>query len=188
MDRFVGWQVKLAETEKYVAHWRRDGLILIWESLKPATLALVLAVVFVLTARVGSLRPLAFALILPVGLVVVIWASVVIVQWYVRIFVLTSRRLIRREGIITRKRLEVQLPKVQNTSYAAIMVEKWLGLGRVTVETASVGLPLVIDKVRHAPDIAQRILAEAEAAKAEIAMLDERQVRQRLSERLTKKM
>jgi len=188
MDRFVTWQVKLAEKEKHVKHWRRDGLILLWESLGPAIVALVLAAAFILAARVASLRPIAFAMILPLGLVVAVWTGVVIVQWYVRIFVLTNRRLIRREGIITTKRLEVQLPKIQNTSYAAVMVEKWLGLGKVTVETASMGPPLVIDKVRHAPAIAQRILAEAETAKTEIAMLDERQVRHRLSERLTTKM
>ena len=188
MDRFVEWQVKLAEKEKFVARWRRDFLILLWESLKPVTLGLVLLVVFGLSARVDSLRPLAFALILPLGLVVIVWTGLVIVLWYVRIFVLTNRRLIRREGIITVKRLEVQLPKVQNTSYAAAMVEKGVGRGRVTVETASVGPPLVMDKVRHAPAIAQQILNQAEAARAEIAQLEEWQIRQRLSERLTTKV
>lgn len=189
MDWFVERQVKLEAEEKLVDSWRESALVLSWRLLGPVVLALFLIVLFFSSLdRATSLEGIVFAFLLPMSVVTVLWVTVVILQWYVRIFVLTNRRLIRREGILRVRRLQTQLPKVQNASYAMMGVEKWLGLGKVTVETASVGRPLVIQKVRKSPEIADLILETARTARREVAHMDEPEIRQLLSQRLTTSM
>ncbi|MGB9594472.1 MAG: PH domain-containing protein, partial [Anaerolineae bacterium] len=101
-----------------------------------------------------------------------------------RIYVLTNRRLIRREGIIWRARNEVQLPKVQNASYSSAGLQKWVGLGTVKVETASMGRAFQMDNVRDALGISQQILKAADEAKHGRALMDEEQVRRMLEAHL----
>jgi uncharacterized membrane protein YdbT with pleckstrin-like domain len=186
MDWFVQSQIKREPQEDFKEIWRKSRLVLLWRLLGPLLAAILLVAAFLLTASAdGLVERAALALLLPLSFVVIIWISVVIVQWYVNIYVLTNRRLIHRQGIIIRSREEVQLPKVQNASYAAEMVQKWVGLGTVRVETASVGLPLVITSVRDASGISQRILVAAEQAKKELALMDENQVRRLLNRRLS---
>lgn len=186
IDGFIQRQVRLEPKEEIKGSWRQSRLILIWHLLGLAALAIVMVALFFVTiSRASLIARVFFAVLIPLSFAVLIWMSLVFIDWYVRIFVLTNRRLIRREGIIRRNRLEVQLPKVQNASYSAEMVEKWLGLGRVKVETASTGPAMVINGVRGALGISQLILTTAEKAKQEIALGDEDKVRKLLSERLS---
>ncbi len=186
MDWFVEREVKLEPGEELVQPWRESKIVLFWRLLGPVALALLLIVLFFQSVdRSTTLDRSVFALLLPASLFTVAWSTIVILQWYVRIFVLTNRRLIRREGILKVSRLQTQLPKVQNASYTLAGVQKWLGLGRVTVETASMGPPLVIGLVRNVSDISRQVLQTAETARRETAHLDEPEIRQLLSQRLT---
>ena len=189
MDWFVEREVKLEEGETLVDFWRESKLVLFWRLLGPAAVALFLIVLFFSTMnRATSLESIVFAFLLPMSMLTVVWITVIILQRYMRIFVLTSLRLIHREGILRVARVKTQLPKVQNASYALIGVEKWLGLGKVTVETASMGPPLVIGLVRGVPDIAALVLKASEEAKRQTSHLDEPEIRQLLSQRLTTSM
>ncbi|GAB4400330.1 MAG: hypothetical protein Kow00123_08150 [Anaerolineales bacterium] len=185
VDWFVHWQVQLQPGEGFLGVWRDSRLILLRDMLLPLLLAIMLVALFALTYRRATLvETILFGLLLPLSFAVLIWLPVAILRWYFRIYVLTNRRLIRREGIIWRVRNEVQLPKVQNASYSAAMLQKWVGLGTVKVETASMGPALTLDNVRDALSISQQILKAADEAKRERAFLDEAQVRQRLEKDL----
>lgn len=186
MDWFVQSQIKLEPKELFKETWRQSGLVLFWRLLGPLLLAVILVALFVLAASAeGLIRQVIRIALLPLSLATLIAISVIIVLWYVHIYVLTNRRLIHRKGIILRSRVEVQLSRVQNASYVAETVQKWVGLGTVKVETASVGPALVIRDVRSALGIAQRVLAAAEQAKRELVPMDENQVRRLLSARLS---
>jgi uncharacterized membrane protein YdbT with pleckstrin-like domain len=189
MDRFVESQVKLGPNEKFIAYWRQSVLVLGYRSALPALVAIGLLIAFVFATRLPTpVRGAAFGLIVVAGIVTLASVTSVILEWYLRIFVLTNRRLIRREGFIRQSRMEAQLVKIQDTIYRFVDIEKWLGLGRVIAETASAGPDLTIDYVRGAAAIAEEILSAAEAAKQEIARLDEERARQLLSERITTRM
>jgi len=186
MDWFVRSQIRLEPKEQFKETWRQSGLVLVWRLLGPLVAAVVLATLFLLTTSAeGLVRQAARIVLLPLSLITVIAISVIIVLWYVHIYVLTNRRLIHRKGIILRSRVEIQLPKVQNASYTAEMVQKWVGLGTVKIETASIGPAFVIKNVRDALGIAQRVLVAAEQAKQELALVDESQVRRLLGARLS---
>lgn len=179
VDWFTRWQVELESGEDFIHVWRDSLLILFLNMALPLLLAVAGAVLFALTFRRATpVATILFAVLLPLSFATLIWLSLAILRWYFRIYVLTNRRLIRREGIIYRSRNEVQLPKVQNASYSAAMLQKWVGLGSVKVETASMGPAFKMDNVRDALAISQEILKAADEAKRQRALMDEDQVRQ----------
>lgn len=185
VDWFARWQVPLEPGEAFIQVWRDSRLILLLNTLLPLLLAVIGVVLFALTFRRATLvETILFAVLLPYSFVVLLWLSAEILRWYFRIYVLTNRRLIRREGIIWRVRNEVQLPKVQNASSSAAMLQKWVGLGVVKVETASMGAAFTMDNVRDAVAISQQILKAADEAKRQRALLDEDQVRRMLETHL----
>lgn len=185
VDWFTRWQVALESDEHFKHVWRDSRLILFLNMALPLLLAVVGVALFALTFRRATpVESVLFALLLPLSFAVLIWLSVVLLRWYFRIYVLTNRRLIRREGIIWRSRNEVQLPKVQNASYSAAMLQKWVGLGSVKVETASMGPAFKMDNVRNALAISQEILRAADEAKRQRALMDEDQVRRILEKDL----
>jgi hypothetical protein len=173
MDRFVESQVKLGPGERYIDYWRESILVLIWRLTAPAVAAMALVLAFAYAAGLSpSVRGFVFGIIIVVGIAITVWISDVLLEWYVRIFVLTNRRVIRREGLIRQSRMEAQL----------------VGLGRVIAETASMGPDLTIGYVKGAPAIASEILSAAEAAKLEISRVDEERARQLLSQRIVTRM
>jgi len=185
VDWFARKQVRPEPGEAFLAVWRDSRVVLFLQMLLPLLAAVGLVVAFAFTLRrATTLERIGFAALLPASLAALVGVSVILLRWYFRIYVLTNRRLIRREGIIWRARNEVQLPKVQNASYSAAMLQKWVGLGTVKVETASMGQALTLDNVRDALGISQQILKAADEAKRERALLDEAQVRQMLETHL----
>lgn len=185
VDWFARDQIQLEPGEVFIRVWRDSRLILLVRMALPFLLAVMLVALFALTFRRATLfEKVLFPPLLPLSLVVLGWLSVAILKWYFRIYVLTNWRLIRREGIIWRARNEVQLPKVQNASYSAATLQKWVGLGTVKVETASMGPAFTLDNVRGAPGISQQILKAADEAKRERELLDEEQIRRMLAQSL----
>ncbi len=185
VDWFVRHEVPLEPGEGFLGVWRDSRLILLRDMLLPLLLAIMLVALFALTYRRATLvETILFGLLLPLSFAVLIWLPVAILRWYFRIYVLTNRRLIRREGIIWRARNEVQLPKVQNASYSSVGLQKWVGLGTVKVETASMGRAFQMDNVRDALGISQQILKAADEAKHSRALMDEEQVRRMLEAHL----
>jgi len=185
VDWFARHEIKLEPGERFIRVWRDSVLVLFLQLLLPVLPAVALVVGFAFAFRRSTpLEKVLFAVLLPASFAVLVWISVILLRWYFRIYVLTNRRLIRREGIIWRARNEVQLPKVQNASYRSALLQKWVGLGTVKVETASVGQPFAMDNVRDAPGISQRILRAADEFKRERALMDEEQVRRMLAQRL----
>lgn len=185
VDWFVRRQVKLEPGEVFLGVWRDSLLILFVRMFLPLLLATIIGVLFAATLRRATLvEQILFAVLLPLSFIVLAWLSAAMLRWYFRIYVLTNRRLIRREGIIFRSRQELPLPKAQNAVYSTAMIQKWIGLGTVRVETASVGPAFRIDNVRHALEIEQQILKAADEAKYQRALMEEDQVRRMLAETL----
>lgn len=185
VDWFTRHEVPLQPQEVFIQVWRDSLLVLFNRILVSLLLAIIEVVVFFLTSRRATLiETILSAALLPVSAAVLGWLSVGMLRWYFRIYVLTNRRLIRREGILWHVRNEVPLPKVQNASYTAATFQKWMGLGTVKVETASTGPAFRMDNVRNAQAISQRILRAADEVKYRRELLDEEQVRRILEENL----
>lgn len=110
-------------------HWWYYGSSLLW------TAAGAFAGLVVLRLSSGTLRTVVGYLVL--GFVVVNGARLVVslVKWRTTYFVVTSQRLIYREGVIARDGVEIPLDRVNNVNFSQSILERFLGVGDLLVES-----------------------------------------------------
>jgi uncharacterized membrane protein YdbT with pleckstrin-like domain len=73
------------------------------------------------------------------GLAVVLWLGLSIralVDWYATNYVLTNERIVVRRGLIARSGTEIPLENITNVLFSQRVIERLLGYGDVTVESA----------------------------------------------------
>jgi uncharacterized membrane protein YdbT with pleckstrin-like domain len=71
------------------------------------------------------------------AIVAVIWLPIDIVQWYSRRYVLTSRRVIRMYGVVTKHSLDSSLEQINDIQSSQSAVGRLLGYTDLTIYTAS---------------------------------------------------
>jgi uncharacterized membrane protein YdbT with pleckstrin-like domain len=162
--------VSYAPGETVVAERRQAVLLPAVRSLAPLAEAIGVALLFALYLSLrGGFRSMVGSLTLLIALLVLFHASVVWLRWWMLLFVVTDRRVIRREGLIATTVREAPLEKAQNVSTIEGGIEKLLGLGHVLVETSSMGKPVAFDGVTGAPQLAELIMGQVEALRRQAA-------------------
>lgn len=81
-------------------------------------------------SRTGAAALVLGALVLSLG-----WLIVTLVKWRTTYFVVTSQRLIYREGVIARDGVEIPLDRVNNVNFSQSILERFLGVGDLLVES-----------------------------------------------------
>lgn len=69
-------------------------------------------------------------------LVVVVFALPRVVSWWFRLYVLTTERIVQRDGVISRGGTEIPLESINNVLFNQTIVERLLGYGDVLIESA----------------------------------------------------
>ena len=64
------------------------------------------------------------------------WLCVQVIKWRTTYFVVTSHRLIYREGVVARNGVEIPLDRLNNVNFNQSIVERLLGVGDVLIESA----------------------------------------------------
>lgn len=106
-----------------------------WYMVRPIV-GLVIAVVFAIAMLpVGNmvLTPLAAVILL----IVLGWFLGRFVKWATTDFVLTSDRVIYREGVIAKKGIEIPLERINTMFFQQGVIERVMGLGNLEIESAS---------------------------------------------------
>lgn len=76
--------------------------------------------------------------ILGVALIVAVrWVLVPIWRWRTTIYVVTNRRLITREGIVTRTGRDIPLYRINDVTYEKDLLDRMLGCGTLIVSDAT---------------------------------------------------
>jgi uncharacterized membrane protein YdbT with pleckstrin-like domain len=70
------------------------------------------------------------------GLVILALAVPPVVRWRFRLYVLTTERIIVRDGIISRGGTEIPLENINNVIFSQSVLERMLGYGDVLIESA----------------------------------------------------
>lgn len=123
-----------------------------WKTLVgPAALVLVtVAVAGLLIAFVpaGGYRPAVRSVIAGLALVAVFaWFVVPLLRWRTTSYVLTTRRLVLREGILSRRGRDIPLTRVNDVSFSHTLLERLLGCGTLVVESAGERGRLVLREI-----------------------------------------
>ena len=106
------------------------------------------ALVFLITAGAGaylaalireqSWAPIGWIALGALGLVIVLWFTVApLVRWRTTHFVVTNRRVLVREGVLTRQGLDIPLNRVSSVQFRHTLLERMLGCGTLILESSS---------------------------------------------------
>jgi uncharacterized membrane protein YdbT with pleckstrin-like domain len=163
----------LTEGEKFVLrlhpHWKtllRPILILI------LVVAAALALVILLPSSASG--PVVRLVIGAVALVaVVIWFIVPLLRWRTTSYELTTRRLRLRSGIVSRSGRDFPLIRISDVSFSHDLIDRILGCGRLTVESAGEHGELILNEIPHVQRVQSTLFQLVEDEQARLSR-DER--------------
>ena len=146
------------------------GLLIDGESLvldlRPHPIALALPILYtiVLTVAVGVLAALfpdaplwVWVAIWLVGML--IYAVPKLVAWFTSMFVVTTDRVIHRQGWIAKRSMEIPLEAINDVRFEQGMFQRMVGAGTLRISSASEYGTESFDDIRH-PEAVQRTIYE----------------------------
>jgi uncharacterized membrane protein YdbT with pleckstrin-like domain len=72
------------------------------------------------------------------AVVLVVWLTVVpVVRWRTTHFVVTSRRVLVREGVFSRQGIDIPMSRINSVQFRHSIIERMLGCGTLVIESAS---------------------------------------------------
>jgi uncharacterized membrane protein YdbT with pleckstrin-like domain len=104
--------------------------------------------------------------ILAVAVVILLWWSVrPFLFWLTTRYVVTDRRVLMRNGVLSRTGRDVPLTRVNDVSFSRSIVERLFGSGTLTIESAGDRGQVTLNDVPHVEDVQRQIyrLVEDEA-------------------------
>ena len=116
-----------AIVREFHPHWRVLLMAVVW-----AVVAVAGVVVAFLSVD-GTTRWVAIGAAV---LAVLVFAVPRVVSWRFRLYVLTTERIIVRDGVISRGGTEIPLESINNVLFSQNVVERLLGYGDVLIESA----------------------------------------------------
>jgi uncharacterized membrane protein YdbT with pleckstrin-like domain len=124
-------------------HWKR---LLVPALLVPLVVGLATYVWFVVPS--GAARtPLRWAVFAVAALVLLRWSLWPFVTWQTTRYVLTTRRVVIRQGVLSRRGRDIPLTRVNDVSFQHTLVERMLRCGTLTIESAGEHGQVVLPEV-----------------------------------------
>jgi membrane protein YdbS with pleckstrin-like domain len=72
------------------------------------------------------------------GLALVVWLTVIpVIRWRTTHFVVTTRRVLVREGVLTRHGMDIPMSRINSVQFRHNLLERLLGCGTLVIESAS---------------------------------------------------
>jgi len=128
-----------------------------WKTLvRPIAVAVVVIAIALVTevlipsgsaGNIGRLATAAIAI-----LFLMIWLIVPVLRWRTTVYELTNRRLRMRDGILTRHGRDIPLARINDVSFSKGLLDRLLGSGRLTVESAGEHGQIVLTDIPHVED------------------------------------
>jgi len=110
-------------------HWWFYGPQALW------LLASMVFTSFVLNKTSGTLETVLKYPLFALVVVTAAWLVVTVVKWRTTYFVVTSHRLIYRQGVVARDGVEIPLERVNNVNFAQGIFERLIGVGDMLIES-----------------------------------------------------
>ena len=136
--------------------------------LRPHWAALALAIVVAVLATVAAIWITTLVHVTAVRWIVwVVWAAVIVwgfvrrlIWWLTSNFVVTTNRVIHRQGFIAKRSMEIPLNKINDVRFEQGIVDRIIGAGTLIIQSASEAGRNDFDFVRD-PEGVQRTIYEA---------------------------
>jgi uncharacterized membrane protein YdbT with pleckstrin-like domain len=93
-----------------------------------------------------------------------LWLIVRYLKWITTNFVITSHRLIFRQGVVAKSGIEIPLERVNNVNFSQSVFERILGAGDLLIESGGEDGQQRFTDIRHPDKVQNLIHAQAEGA------------------------
>ncbi len=101
------------------------------------------------------------------ALAVIVWACLFPwLRWRTTRFIVTSRRVVIRSGVITRTGRDIPLTRVNDVTYTHGLIDRLLGCGTLLIESGGERGQLVVSDVPHVATIQRHLSDLVEEANA----------------------
>src|SRR3954451_1242499 len=90
-------------------------------------------------------------------LVYAVWVVVKFLDWRFTHFVVTSKRVVFRTGVVSKRGVEIPLTRINNINFRQGVIERFIGTGDLEIESAGRDGQSVFDNVRHPDGVQQEI-------------------------------
>ena len=107
----------------------------------------------------GTARAVLAALALAVLAVAVLRP---VLRWRTTHYVLTTHRVLLREGVLARRGRDIALSRIADVSYRQTLGQRLVSSGTLTIETAGDGAPTVLERVPDSDEVQQLLVALVE--------------------------
>jgi membrane protein YdbS with pleckstrin-like domain len=111
-----------------------------------------------------------------VGIVAIAWAvwlGLKYLQWRMTYFVVTSRRVIYRSGVISKRGVEIPLERINNINFHQRLIDRIIGAGDLDIESAGKDGQSHFDFIRHPDGVQHEIYRQMEARNMPVAMVQQ---------------
>ncbi len=113
---------------------------------------------------------------LVVGIVAIAWAvwlGLKYLQWRMTYFVVTSRRVIYRSGVISKRGVEIPLERINNINFHQRLIDRIIGAGDLDIESAGRDGQSHFDFIRHPDGVQHEVYRQMETRNMPVAMVQQ---------------
>ena len=145
----------LADDEEVVRHLHPHWVTLFWPVVR---LLLIVGAASFGTAMIpaGRQQGILRMLVLAVALVLLLALAVVpLLRWRTTHYVITTHRLLFREGVLARRGRDLGLSRITDVSYRQTLWERIVNSGTLTIESAGDGGPTVLRRIPDSDGVQQ---------------------------------
>ena len=154
-------RIPLLEGEGLVFELREHWFTLVWPAVLLVATTGIAAFLAGTVPDSGARSTLRLIIAATAGAIILRWSVWPFLSWYSRSWVLTTRRLMVRHGVLSRRGLDVPLARVIGTSATRTVLQRIFRSGRLTISTAGHG-DLVVHNTPMLAEV-QKVVAAAVA-------------------------
>ena len=100
-----------------------------------------------------------------------VWLGLKYLQWRMTYFVVTSRRVIYRSGVVAKRGVEIPLERINNINFHQRLIDRVIGAGDLDIESAGKDGQSHFDFIRHPDGVQHEIYRQMEARNMPVAMV-----------------
>lgn len=146
----------------------RQHVIVLFRPLLVLLVTVPVAVVLASLTPEGSFQPwVRLAVALVAALVVLAWVVWPFLRWWTQTYVITSRRLLLREGVFNRSGHDMPLVRLNDVSFSHSFWQRLLGCGTIEVESAGERGQIVLQNVPRVETVQHTLHRLAEETRAD---------------------
>ena len=152
----------LIEGEELILDLRPHWIALV-RAVGVAILTIVVWIVLLPRLPDGSSHDVLFWLVIGLGILAMLWWTVRdSVHWATSHFVVTSDRVIHRQGLIAKNSMEIPLEAINDVRFHQGVFERMIGAGDLIIQSASESGREVFGDIRHPEEVQKTIYHQGE--------------------------